>query len=67
MVDYKLRGGSSLFFEYEKDSYPSKSMRLLKLKIIVEYERTVFADFPGNVRVTYDRNIYYSDKLDKIC
>lgn len=26
-------------------------------KVIIKYERTAFIDFPGNVRVTLDRNI----------
>lgn len=45
--------------------YLENKMRLLKPKIIVEYQRTVFVDFPGNVRVTFDRNISYSDKLEE--
>lgn len=45
--------------------YLENRTRLLKPKIIVEYQRTVFVDFPGNVRVTFDRNISYSDKLEE--
>lgn len=44
--------------------YLESQTRLMKPKIIVEYERTVFVDFPGNVRVTYDRNISYGDRLE---
>lgn len=31
--------------------------KLFQPKVIVSYERTAFVDFPGNVRVTLDRNI----------
>ena len=44
--------------------YLENKTRLLKPKVIVEYQRTVFVDIPGNVRITFDRNISYSDKLE---
>lgn len=44
--------------------YLESKMRLLKPKTIIEYQRTVFVDIPGNVRVTFDRNISYSDKIE---
>lgn len=34
-------------------------------KVIVRYERTAFTDFPGNVRVTLDRNITASWQKDR--
>ncbi len=44
--------------------YLENKLRLLRPKIIVEYERTVFVDFPGNVRITFDRNISYSEQIE---
>lgn len=34
-------------------------------KVIIKYERTAFIDFPGNVRVTLDRNISSSPQLNQ--
>ena len=44
--------------------YLESRMRLLKPKVIVEYQRTAFVGALGNVRITFDRNISYSDKLE---
>lgn len=44
--------------------YLENRMRFLKPKVIIEYQRTVFVDPLGNVRITFDRNISYSDKLE---
>ena len=33
-------------------------------KCIVEYERTAFVDKRGNVRITFDRNISGSDRIE---
>ena len=43
---------------YEKDG--------LRPKIIVAYERTPFVYPVGNVRVTFDKNIGYSDKVENL-
>lgn len=37
--------------------YTAGQVRMLKPKVIVEYDRTVFVHKDGNVRVTYDENI----------
>lgn len=39
-------------------------MNLFAPKVILHYERTAFIDFPGNVRVTLDRNISCSNELE---
>ncbi|MGP6140592.1 MULTISPECIES: polyphosphate polymerase domain-containing protein [unclassified Jeotgalibaca] len=39
--------------------------KLFQPKVIVTYERTAFVDFPGNVRVTLDRNISASYQKDR--
>ena len=41
-----------------------KNMKLLKPKIIVEYERTPYIYRAGNVRVTFDRNIMSSTDIE---
>lgn len=39
--------------------------KLFQPKVIVTYERTAFVDFPGNVRVTLDRNISASYQTEQ--
>lgn len=34
-------------------------------KVVIKYERTAFVDFPGNVRVTIDRNISCSTQISR--
>lgn len=41
-----------------------KNIKLLKPKIIVEYERTPYIYIAGNVRVTFDRNITSSTDIE---
>lgn len=43
--------------------YLQYQMRLLRPKVIVAYERTPFIYTPGNVRITFDRNISTSRDL----
>ena len=38
--------------------------RLLRPKVVVEYERTAFVGRAGNVRITFDRNLAASSRLD---
>lgn len=45
-------------------TYLKMQMNLLKPKIIVEYERTAFTYFAGNVRITFDRNVSYSERIE---
>lgn len=40
-------------------------MKRFAPKVIIHYERTAFIDFPGNVRVTLDRQISCSKELDR--
>lgn len=44
--------------------YTEMSTSLLKPTILVEYTRTAFVEPIGNVRVTFDRNIASSTKVD---
>ena len=41
----------------EKELYSEMKMCGMSPKSIVEYERTAFVDYRGNVRITFDRNI----------
>ena len=34
-------------------------------KIVVEYDRCAYIFDPGNVRITFDRNIRYSKEIDR--
>lgn len=44
--------------------YLKSRMSYLKPKLIVEYERTAFVHPLGNVRITFDRNVSYSDRIE---
>lgn len=43
--------------------YVEMASRQLRPRIIIEYERTAFVYPSGNVRITFDRNIAFSDRL----
>lgn len=47
------------------DLYIKEYTRILKPKIIVEYNRTAFTYYAGNVRITFDSNIKASNKLER--
>lgn len=40
-------------------------MKRFAPKVVIHYERTAFIDFPGNVRITLDRQISCSKDLDR--
>lgn len=44
--------------------YIEMKTRLLKPRVIVEYDRTPFIYGPGNIRVTFDKNIRASKRFD---
>ena len=50
--------------ELEKELYSQAVMNRMLPKCIVEYERTAFVDKRGNVRITFDRNISGSDRIE---
>lgn len=52
-VDFMLKSGSGLLKEF----YYETVSRLLKPKIIVDYERVPYADPMGDVRITLDLNV----------
>lgn len=41
----------------EKELWAQENMNVMRPKCIVEYERTAFVEKNGNVRITFDRNI----------
>lgn len=45
--------------------YLEQKMRMVKPKLIVEYDRTAYVYAAGNVRVTFDQNIRTSKYLEK--
>lgn len=45
--------------------YLHMHMKMLKPKVIVEYDRTVFINKSGNVRITFDQNIRASKHIDR--
>ena len=45
--------------------YIESRLRLLKPKIIVEYDRTAFISKVGNIRITFDKNIRTSNKVKR--
>lgn len=47
-----------------KQLYLEMQTRRMRPVIIVEYERTAFIEPAGNVRITFDRNIAASDRID---
>ena len=46
--------------------YLYKKTKYIMPKVIVEYDRTVFVEKAGNVRVTFDENIRCSVKAEKL-
>lgn len=44
--------------------YLDMQMHLLRPSVIVEYERSAFVYDTGNIRITFDRNISYSNHFD---
>lgn len=44
--------------------YREMQLNALRPRIIVEYERTVFVCAAGNVRITFDRNIAFSTRVE---
>ena len=44
--------------------YLQQQMHLMRPRLIVEYERSAYVYPAGNVRVTFDRNIGYSDRFE---
>lgn len=44
--------------------YLDMQMHLLRPSVIVEYERSAFVYDTGNIRITFDRNISYSNRFD---
>ncbi len=42
-----------------------QNTKLLRAKVIVEYDRHVFTSVAGNVRITFDRNIRCSKNVDR--
>ena len=46
--------------------YLYKKTKYIMPKVIVEYDRTVFVEKAGNVRVTFDENIRCSGKAEKL-
>lgn len=53
--------------DYEKplmQFYLETKLHKLMPKIIIEYERTAFIYPEGNVRITFDRNIAFSEKIE---
>jgi len=67
----KLINGKNLSYEECKNNkilnkiYIEQRLKLLKPKIIVEYDRTAFVSKLGNVRITFDKNIRTSRKLER--
>lgn len=55
----------------KKEFYGKWNGKLLRPKVIVRYEREAFAYIPGNVRVTFDRNVRTAltntDFLNPVC
>ncbi len=45
--------------------YLWQNTKLLRAKVIVEYDRHVFISVAGNVRITFDRNIRCSNNVDR--
>ncbi len=45
--------------------YIEEHTKLLKPKVIVEYERRAYVDYIGNVRITFDTNIRASKYIDR--
>lgn len=45
--------------------YLYQKTKLLKPKVIVEYDRQVFSNYAGNVRITFDRNIRCSNYVER--
>ncbi len=50
--------------QIKKELYCLEKMRGMYPKSIVEYERTAFVEKKGNVRITFDRNLSGSGKVD---
>ncbi|MCR5609899.1 MAG: polyphosphate polymerase domain-containing protein [Lachnospiraceae bacterium] len=46
-----------------KHMYYEMSTRLLRPRIIIEYERCAYVEPVGNVRITFDKNISYSNHI----
>lgn len=46
--------------------YVYMQTKLLQPKVIVEYDRTVFINHFGNVRITFDKNIRCSAQVDRL-
>ena len=67
----KLIYGKLLSYEECKNNkvlnkvYIESRLRLLKPKIIVEYDRTAFISKVGNIRITFDKNIRTSNKVKR--
>lgn len=68
---HKLMNGKMIQFDECNNNkvlnllYIQMHTRLLKPKVIVEYDRTVFINKVGNVRVTFDQNIRCSKNIDR--
>lgn len=50
--------------DLERELYAEMKMNGMHPVSIVEYERTAFVDLRGNTRITFDRNISGSEKID---
>ena len=68
-VFYKLINGTISFEECNnkvlRQVFIMIKTELLKPKVIVEYDRYVFINKIGNVRITFDKNIRVSDKIER--
>ncbi|WP_080146722.1 polyphosphate polymerase domain-containing protein [Marinilactibacillus piezotolerans] len=58
-----------LYWETEDELLKEFSLQIMLKrftpKVVIKYERTAFIDFPGNVRVTIDRNISCSTQINR--
>lgn len=64
----KLLNGERIPFEKGQPAplnllYTEMETKHLRPRVIIEYERTAFVYPAGNVRVTFDRNIAFSDRI----
>lgn len=68
MVDSIVKGGVDFDPEWPfliKKWWSEYQVQRLKPVNIVEYERTAYVESNGNVRITFDRNISYSNEVDR--